>query len=100
MMKEIVSLSYSNDIWDEEHVIGSLPALYMSVINSSIEERYLSGYEKCLLRRGLLILCYWHPFIRISEETLIRDLKKTGHGWQRAYFIAKRQQTTIFSYIE
>lgn len=88
----IIELSFINKkLWDKEDLFHRLPMKYQKIIKYSIENpekifnEYSREYSRVILQRGLLIYALWHPLLKIKKEEFIFSIRKTGHGWRKAY---------------
>lgn len=78
--------SYQNGLYKNEIdlVLNKIPKkeLLMNCIENGNQRNYTS-YEYRSIRRGLLIFAYYYYRIDFNYEDLIREMKKTGGGWEK-----------------
>ena len=98
LVKKIIEYSQFNDSVWQMSMIEQLPEEYLVAIKKHLSHDFINESERTSMQRGLLILCYWHPYIPMTDEELQASLKRTGHGWKKAHNKAKHQDT-LFEYI-
>lgn len=80
--------SYQNGLYKNEIdlVLNRIPKKEKELLMDYIEngnQRNYTSYEYRSIRRGLLIFAYYYYRIDFKHEDLLREIKKTGGGWEK-----------------